>query len=166
MTGAMSTKFEFVTPGETDTESFGEMLGRLLNLGDAVFLSGELGAGKTCLARGIARGAECTVGARSPTFIIVAEYPGRVRVFHCDLYRVTNDFEVDELALHENLQRGALVIEWPEYGFGLLPDDALTIRIEVCPATQNRNLRLSAGGPRSDCLLEKLKTTCAESITR
>ena len=85
------------------------------------FCTAQMGAGKTCLTRGIAKGAECEVSARSPTFIILGEYPGRVRIFHCDLYRIGSGAEAYELALDETLDRGALVVEWPENAEGELP---------------------------------------------
>ena len=138
---------------ENYTETLGHNLGMCMSIGDTVLLSGELGAGKTCLARGIAKGAECKVGARSPTFIIVAEYPGRVRIFHCDLYRISSGIELEELALDENLSRGALVIEWPENGEGFLPQDALTVRIKVDPSDNSRHLEFYASGNSSDRLL-------------
>ena len=144
-----------VTHSEERTEALGEQLGRLIEPGHTILLSGDLGAGKTCIARGIARGAECVVSARSPTFIIVAEYPGRVRIFHCDLYRVASDVEVDELALHENLERGAIVVEWPENGAAALPRDALTIRLEAEVEVNSRRLNFSSDGARSNRLLAR-----------
>lgn len=138
---------------ENYTEILGRNLGMCISIGDTVLLSGELGTGKTCLARGIAKGAECEVGARSPTFIIVAEYPGRVWIFHCDLYRISSGIELEELALDENLSRGALVVEWPENGEGFLPQDALTVRIKVDTSDNSRNLEFYASGHSSDRLL-------------
>ncbi len=151
-----------VTQSEAQTEALGEKLGRIIEPGCTVLLSGDLGAGKTCMARGIARGAECTVGARSPTFIIVAEYPGRVRIFHCDLYRVTSDIEIDELALHENLERGAVVVEWPENGGSSLPNDALTIRLDAEEDVNSRHLRISAQGRQSNHLFARLMESLQE----
>ena len=143
-----------ISNSESQTEAFGREMGASLRIGDAVLLYGEMGAGKTCMARGIAIGAESEVSARSPTFIIVAEYPGRVRVFHCDLYRITGEAEVIDLALDESLDRGALVVEWPENAEGALPEDVLEIRIELGQSSEQRSISMSATGPKSRSLLD------------
>ncbi len=150
---------------EEQTESLGRRLGACIRVGDAVLLSGELGAGKTCMARGIAAGAECGISARSPTFIIVAEYPGRVTIFHCDLYRVASDIEMHELALLENLDRGALVVEWPENGADSLPQDSLTVKIETrAPIRDARRIEFSANGTRASHLLSRFEQTVHQDV--
>ncbi len=142
-----------ISDSESRTVSIGRSIGEVIRLGDALLLHGEMGAGKTCLTRGVALGAECEVSARSPTFIILAEYPGRVRVFHCDLYRISGASEVYELALDETLDRGALVVEWPENAEGELPHDALEIFLEPKPSTEQREITMSAKGVKSRSLL-------------
>lgn len=141
-----------------ETERLGEIIGEVIDVGDAVLLRGEMGAGKTALARGIARGAQCTVSARSPTFIIVAEYPGTPTVFHCDLYRITTAEDVRELSLEENLTRGALVVEWPENGSGALPTDAVLIELLVDARRDARQMRFSHGGEVSAATLDRIRS--------
>ena len=148
-------EFQCVSETEPQTVEIGVALGEVLSVGDAVLLYGEMGAGKTCLARGIAIGAECEVSARSPTFIILAEYPGRTRIFHCDLYRVGGPAEVFDLALDETLDRGALVVEWPENGDDVLPEDAVAVRIKLNPSTDGRRISMSANGPKSRSLMDR-----------
>lgn len=147
----------FMSHSVRDTESLGAIIGEEAGVGDAIMLRGEMGAGKTAFARGIARGAQCTVSARSPTFIIVAEYPGQPTVFHCDLYRIATAEDVRELCLEENLQRGALVVEWPENGHDALPTDALLIEIVVGDARDGRQLCVSQGGELSAALLDRVR---------
>lgn len=153
---------------ESRTEAIGLEIGTLLSTGDAVLLYGEMGAGKTCMARGIAIGAGSEVSARSPTFIILAEYPGRVRVFHCDLYRITGEAEMLDLALEETLDRGALVVEWPENAEGALPEDALEIRIEPDHdhSSQSRWISFSATGTNSQSLLDAVIKRLPETMKR
>ena len=143
-----------VSNSESQTEAFGREIGAVLSVGDTVLLYGEMGAGKTCMARGIAIGAESEISARSPTFIILAEYPGRVRIFHCDLYRVASIAEMLELALEETLDRGALVVEWPENAEGALPEDVLEIRIKPDHTSKQRSILMSQMGPKSRFLLD------------
>ena len=161
-----SNTYQIVSESEAQTEAIGRSIGEVVQSGDALFLHGEMGAGKTCLTRGIALGAESEVSARSPTFIILAEYPGRVRIFHCDLYRITGASEVYELALEETLDHGALVVEWPENADGELPDDGLEIRFALGPSVEQRELSMSANGPRSEDLLGRISSALKDQTRR
>jgi tRNA threonylcarbamoyladenosine biosynthesis protein TsaE len=101
---------------EADTVAFGEALGRGLKAGDLVLLYGELGAGKTTLVRGLARGVGYRGRVTSPTFALAHVYRGRrLTLHHLDLYRL-HDGDVGELGLDELLAdpRGAVVVEWPQ----------------------------------------------------
>jgi len=100
------------TSSALETEAIGEELGRRLRNGDLVLLKGELGAGKTTLVRGIAKGSGSTAPVASPTFQLVRVYPGRVQLAHVDLYRLENGEEVRDLGLDELLDQGAVVVEW------------------------------------------------------
>ena len=134
---------------ESDTVTVGRAIGEALRKGDVVLLMGDLGAGKTCMARGMAQGVDSAAAARSPTFVIVNEYRGRIRLSHCDLYRVGGPGEVVELALEERLTDGALAIEWPERAGGELPEDALLVHIEFGAGPDERMITLTPGGDRA-----------------
>ena len=104
-----------ILAGPEDTEAFGRRLAAELKAGDIVALFGELGAGKTTLARGILAGLGHEDEVASPTFPIVIPYETLTPpVWHVDLYRIEDPGELDELALDEALQDGALIVEWPE----------------------------------------------------
>jgi tRNA threonylcarbamoyladenosine biosynthesis protein TsaE len=101
--------------GPEATEAFGRRLAAQLRAGDVVALFGELGAGKTTLARGILAGLGHDDEVASPTFPIVIPYETlAVPAWHVDLYRVEDPAELDELALDEAIEDGALIVEWPE----------------------------------------------------
>jgi tRNA threonylcarbamoyladenosine biosynthesis protein TsaE len=101
--------------GPEVTEAFGLRLARELRAGDVVALFGELGAGKTTLARGILAGLGHDGEVASPTFPIVIPYETlALPVWHVDLYRIEQPGELEELALDEALRDGALIVEWPE----------------------------------------------------
>ena len=106
------------------TEEFGRRLATLLRPGDIVALEGDLGAGKTTLARGILHGLGHEGEVASPTFPIVVPYEElKVPTWHVDLYRIESPAELEELALDEALHHAALLIEWPErLGAGLWPE--------------------------------------------
>jgi tRNA threonylcarbamoyladenosine biosynthesis protein TsaE len=122
-----------ILAGAQATEAFGRRLAAQLRTGDVVALFGDLGAGKTTLARGILGGLGHGGEVASPTFPIVIPYDSlRVPVWHVDLYRIEDAAELEELALDEALQDGALVVEWPErMGAGLPPHSLrLTLRAQ------------------------------------
>ena len=115
------------------TEAFGARIAVLLHPGDIVALSGDLGAGKTTLARGILRGLGFEGDVASPTFPLVIAYePPAVGLplWHVDLYRIEGPGEIEELGLDEARLDAALVIEWPERLGASLWRDALRLRIE------------------------------------
>ncbi|MEA3064615.1 MAG: tRNA threonylcarbamoyladenosine biosynthesis protein TsaE [Sphingomonadales bacterium] len=119
--------------GPEVTEALGLRLAPELRAGDVVALSGELGAGKTTLARGILAGLGHEGDVASPTFPIVIPYEDLVvPVWHVDLYRIEDPAEIEELALDEALAGGALLVEWPErMGGALWPQSLrLTLRRE------------------------------------
>jgi tRNA threonylcarbamoyladenosine biosynthesis protein TsaE len=147
---------DFVSTSVAQTERLGIRLGELLEPGDVVCLSGELGAGKTTLARGIGRGWGSPLRVTSPTFVLVNEYPrsgdGRV-LYHVDCYRMERPGDVATAGLEDILDGDAAVlIEWPERMVGLLPADRLWIALTYDSPTRRR-MRISAGGPRSTDLL-------------
>ncbi|HXM69595.1 MAG TPA: tRNA (adenosine(37)-N6)-threonylcarbamoyltransferase complex ATPase subunit type 1 TsaE [Thermoanaerobaculia bacterium] len=103
---------DVVTSSAAETETVGEHLGKRLQTGDVVLLTGELGAGKTTFVRGVTRGAGSAAPVASPTFQLVRVYPGRVQLAHVDLYRVEQLSELADLGLEELTEQGAVVIEW------------------------------------------------------
>jgi tRNA A37 threonylcarbamoyladenosine biosynthesis protein TsaE len=103
----------------------------------------------------MAEGIESPIPARSPTFVIVNEYPGRIHLSHCDLYRLGSIDEVEELALEERLPTGALVIEWPEVGANVLPEDVLFLKLENGDHDDQRFITFTPTGPRSAGLLSR-----------
>jgi len=112
------------TNSADETVALGKRLAERLGVGDLVAMEGELGAGKTVLVRGIATGlglADDRI-VSSPTYVLVQEYPGRVTVFHVDLYRLWGDpGEVEDLALAEMLAEGVVLVEWADRAGGALP---------------------------------------------
>lgn len=126
-----------------------------MRAGDVVLLQGELGAGKTRIAQGIGRGLEAETWVNSPTFVLVSEYGGRVRLFHADLYRLDDPVEVRELHLGEVARGGVLVVEWPERAWEELPDERLLVRIERA-GERGRRISFEAAGERHERLRDEL----------
>lgn len=153
--------FEITATNVEQTVAFGERLGRVLEAGDFVALEGPLGAGKTRLAEGIARGLGVEPARRipSPTFTLINEHEGRVLLVHADLYRLRGPDELYELGWSDYLEREVvMVVEWLSIA-GREKDVAPADRIEVtlsAPDENTRVIRISATGPRSTARLHEL----------
>ena len=147
------------TNSEPETEALGERLARLLEPGAVVGLVGPLGAGKTALVRGIARGFGVEEGmVHSPTFLSATEYAGRVPIAHVDLYRHEENLpHPDWLAEILDGEKVA-VVEWYERLGASAPDDVLRIDVGYGSAADARVLELSASGPRARRVLDALGT--------
>jgi tRNA threonylcarbamoyl adenosine modification protein YjeE len=121
-----------VLAGEAQTIEFGEDLALALKQGDCVALSGDLGAGKSTLARALIRAMadDADLEVPSPTFTLVQTYDLRIPIAHFDLYRLADSSELDELGFDEALSSGICLVEWPEMAGDLLPRDRVTLKLE------------------------------------
>jgi tRNA threonylcarbamoyl adenosine modification protein YjeE len=126
----------FPLPDLDATEKLGAGIAGNLQTGDAVALWGDLGAGKTTLARAILKALGVSGEVPSPTFTLVQSYETRLRVAHFDLYRLKSPREMEELGFEDALLEGAVLVEWPERAPELLPAGALHVRLK-----QDGNLR-------------------------
>jgi tRNA threonylcarbamoyl adenosine modification protein YjeE len=123
---------DFPLPGLAATQALGARIAGGLQAGDAVALEGDLGAGKTTLARAILEGLGVTEDVPSPTFTLVQQYETpKLAVRHYDFYRIEEPSEVNELGLDEALDEGAVLIEWPERAPQRIPADALHIHLTI-----------------------------------
>ena len=120
------------THSPEETQTIGQNLGETLKTGDVVALIGDLGAGKTCLTQGIARGAGIASNevVNSPSYTLINEYEGEVPIYHIDLYRLQHHGEIVDLGLEEYLEgAGICIIEWADRMTNLLPANHLEITI-------------------------------------
>ena len=129
-----------VTNSAAETKALGEKLASRLKAGDVVVLEGELGAGKSELARGIARGLGVTETVTSPSFTILNVYEsGRCPLYHFDWYRLESEEELYELGMDEYLGGdGIAVVEWAERCPDAVPENVLRIRLEVTGGESRR----------------------------
>jgi tRNA threonylcarbamoyladenosine biosynthesis protein TsaE len=126
-----------ISHSPAETEALGETWGRVAERGLVIGLSGDLGAGKTQLARGIARGLGIAARVHSPTFTLVNEYlGGRLPMFHVDLYRLETPAQIAAAGLDEYFQpAGVSVIEWAEKAF---PAAGASAGVQPVPARFRR----------------------------
>ena len=105
----------FSSHSEEETLNWAVSFSKRLAPGDAVGLGGNLGAGKTVIARGIARGLKFTGSITSPSYMLVNEYPGRTKIYHIDLFRLQEDADWEEIGIDYYFnQKGVCLVEWPE----------------------------------------------------
>ncbi len=154
--------FTITVDNPAATADFGRSLGRRLAAGDVVCLAGDLGAGKTLLAQGIAAGLGVIDDVTSPTFTILQVYDGgRLPLNHFDLYRLESAAELDDIGFAEYTGgEGVAVIEWADKFAAAMPDERLWIEIRDGVGPSERLLALTPAGERYRRLCEELRAAC------
>ena len=141
-----------------ETEKFGIQIGRLLNSGDIICLNGELGAGKTTLTKSIGLGLGVDDYITSPTFALINEYMGRVKVFHFDVYRLENVEDLYDLGFDEYFYgKGVSIVEWAEKIEKFLPKERLVVDIKKGNNDNERIINIKAYGDRYIHILKELE---------
>jgi tRNA threonylcarbamoyladenosine biosynthesis protein TsaE len=137
---------EVVSTGPVQTAGLGARLAEAAEPGDVLCLWGILGAGKTVFAKGFGAGLGATETINSPTFVLMAEYPGRVPLFHLDLYRLAGPTDAVEGGLIDERQAdGVVLVEWPDRLGEALPANRLDVVIDGT-GDEPRRIRLTARG--------------------
>jgi len=149
---------EIVSGSREETFEWGKRLADLLEEGDVVALYGELGSGKTVFAQGVCEGLEVKEYVTSPSFTLIHEYEGYVRVFHFDFYRLESRQEVEALDMDRYFEAGGIsIIEWAERGEAVLPEERISVTLDRVVKDKRfvigkRLIRFS--GPRGRGLLD------------
>ena len=161
VTSTKKRHFEAICSSLGDTHKLGMKLGQLARPGSVFLLVGDLGAGKTCLTQGVLWGLGGTEFARSPTFVLAAQYSGRLTLYHVDLFRLDSPDEVLDIGLDEYLYGdGVCVVEWADKAPDLFSEPHLKIRLERLDET-TRKLTLSSDWPTYDDMLSALSSGTA-----
>lgn len=149
------------TDSDEETIALGRRLGINLDAGDVVALTGELGSGKTWFTKGIGLG--LGVGAQeiitSPTFTLVNEYPGRVPLYHIDLYRLGSLSEALSAGMEEYLHAdGVTVVEWADRWPEMLPEQSVGVKLRIIDE-HHRRITVSGLHPRAVEIIKALEDT-------
>lgn len=156
MTHTPVAKLQVTTESTVQTELLGEQLGAWLQPGDVVLLHGDLGAGKTTLAKGIARALGVRDTVSSPSFALVNEYAlPHISLFHLDLYRLADPADLESIGFAEltSTEDGIAIVEWPERAGAMLPDCYLLVELTYA-GEGRREIRVS--GAPATAWLERL----------
>ncbi len=136
-----------LTRSTDETLELAGTVGELLRAGDVVSLVGDLGAGKTVFARGVARALGVTEPVVSPSFTIVREYEGRMPLVHVDVYRIDTVQELYDLGFEEFVRDdGVTLVEWGDMIDGLLPGDRLDVRLTPGATDDERIVEIEGQG--------------------
>jgi tRNA threonylcarbamoyladenosine biosynthesis protein TsaE len=156
-TAAAPVAGTFASRSPDETRAFGRRIGRVAEPGTLLALTGPLGAGKTQLAKGVAEGLGVRGVVNSPTFVLMNEHEGRLRLFHVDAYRLGDPEEALAAGLLDERQAaGVTVIEWADRLRGWLPQERLEVRLEPDPDPEGRTVRWTAIGERHAALAAKI----------
>ena len=152
-------QFEIITRADSETRELGLKIGRLLDQGLILTLTGDLGSGKTCFVQGLAKGLDVPdkYVVASPSYTLINEYPGRLKLYHVDLYRIDEPADINDLGLYDLLDDEAVTaIEWAErIPSGSMPE-YLSVTFEFLEDS-TRRISLTAFGKTTACLLKKLE---------
>lgn len=144
-----------------ETEKIGYKLGTLLEAGDVICMTGDLGAGKTTMTQAIAKGLGVEEDVTSPTFALIHEYDGRLPVYHFDVYRIQRMEEMEDLGYEEYFYgQGVCIIEWASMIQEIIPPTHLWLDIQHGIEENSREIRIEAKGSRFDSIVKELKEQC------
>lgn len=153
-------RFTLATTSEGATQSVGGALGALALPGDVVLLSGDLGAGKTQLTKGIAAALGVIEPVTSPTFNILRVHEGRLPLHHFDLYRLERASELEDLDYWGTLEAdGISVVEWGDRFAEAMPDECVSVTIAIL-SDEGRSLELDGRGARGESLVGAWAAAC------
>lgn len=152
--------FTCTTHAEEGTWALARALGPLLQAGDAILLSGDLGAGKTAFVKGLAEGLGVPGTVTSPTFNILLVHPGRLPLYHVDLYRLETVDQLEDIDYFGTVEAdGVTAVEWGDRFPEAAPLDYLGVAISISGDTA-RSFEVMAHGPRGEALASAWSDTC------
>lgn len=141
-----------------ETINLGRIIGEELNRGNIIALIGELGSGKTCITRGIARGMGISeeFHITSPTFTLINEYPGRIPLYHLDVYRLSGSGDLEDLGYEEYFYgKGAIVIEWADKIKDIIPPDSIFVYLKYL-GEMKREIEISYEGDNTSEIIKRI----------
>lgn len=154
-----NTIYQLIADNARQTQSIGRLIGQLLKDGTAIKLMGDLGAGKTCFVQGLAKGLSVpdTFAVTSPTYTLINEYPGRLRLHHVDLYRIQSSDDAEAIGFYDLFTpENVVAVEWADrLAESDYPQEHLTIDIKTM-ANDSRRIHIIGCGLKISNLIKKV----------
>jgi tRNA threonylcarbamoyladenosine biosynthesis protein TsaE len=162
----MPARWKTTTRSAAESQALAARLAQYLAAGDVIWLSGDLGAGKTTFTQGLGRGLGISVPITSPTFVLIREYAGRLPLYHVDLYRLDSAREIANLGLSDYLDgHGVCVVEWAERLAP--PGERPGLHVRITPSGESaRDLDFAATGQPAERLLAGLQQAAEAHAAR
>ena len=151
-------KIEIISNSAAQTIEIARLIGEKLKDGDLLALSGELGSGKTCFTKGLAKGLGVSEEYQitSPTFTLINEYPARCKLYHFDVYRLSGYSELEDLGYEEYFAGdGVVVIEWAEKIDKIIPGDSIFINFEYVDENRRKMIVRGLKSRLSELVIDK-----------
>ena len=154
--------FEYKSASPEQTAALAEKLAGIIQPGTVICLNGDLGAGKTLFVQNLARALGVQGEVTSPTFNLMNVYEGRMNIFHFDLYRLEQEYELEEIGFYDYADEpdGLVVIEWAEKFADCLPEDYIALEIQRTDEESQRILRFELVGNRLENVYKEMELLC------
>ena len=153
-------QIRFISNSVEKTQQFAECIGKSIESGIAFLLFGDLGSGKTAFVQGLAIGLEVPKSCyiTSPTYTLVNQYPGKLSIFHMDLYRLNGPDDLEDMGFYDMLadQNHVLAVEWADRLGNESIENSISIKIKILDETK-RSITLSSNGPKDTDLINKIE---------
>ena len=156
-------QIEIISSSVAQTIEIARLIGEKLKDGDLLALSGELGSGKTCFTKGLAKGLGVSEEYQitSPTFTLINEYPARCKLYHFDVYRLSGYSEFEDLGYEEYFAGdGVVVIEWAEKIAKIIPRDSIFINFEYVDENRRKMIVRGLKSRLSELAIDKKMEVC------
>ena len=156
-------KIEIISNSAAQTIEIARLIGEKLKDGDLLALSGELGSGKTCFTKGLAKGLGVSEEYQitSPTFTLINEYPARCKLYHFDVYRLSGYSELEDLGYEEYFAgNGVVVVEWADKIDKIIPRDSIFINFEYVDENRRKMIVRGLKSRLSELAIDKKMEVC------
>lgn len=154
--------FECKSASPEQTAQLAKKIADIIQPGTAICLNGDLGAGKTLFVQSLARALGVEGEVTSPTFNLMNIYEGKMRIFHFDLYRLEQEYELEEIGFYDYVEEpeGLVLIEWAEKFMDCLPENYISLEIQRTEQEQQRVLRFELIGQELESIYKEMEALC------
>ena len=154
--------FEYKSISPEKTAMLATQIADIIKPGTVICLNGDLGAGKTLFVQNLARALGVQGDVTSPTFNLMNIYEGKMKIFHFDLYRLEQEYELEEIGFYDYVEEpdGLVLIEWAEKFADCLPDDYISLKIQRAEQENQRLIKFELAGKNLENVYKEMESLC------